>query len=287
MRRLAAATLAALAALALAGCGDATDGPGPAGAPAVAEDPGADHVHGLGINPRDGALFVATHTGLFRSAPGETTSERVGDLLQDTMGFTVTGPDEFLGSGHPDGRTDLPPLLGLIRSTDAGETWTPVSLLGKADFHVLRSAGKRIYGADATSGRLLVSDDGGTTWQERRPPGPLLDLVVDPRDPDHVVGATEDGLHESADAGRTWRAATRERTGYLAWPRPGALAIARPDGRIASAASARGPWRDEGSLQGPPGAFLGTPDALYAALHDGTIQVSEDGGRTWTTRATP
>ena len=62
------------------------------------------------------------------------------------MGFTVTGPDRFLGSGHPDGREGLPPFLGLIRSTDAGRTWERVSLLGKRDFHVLEAAGERIYG---------------------------------------------------------------------------------------------------------------------------------------------
>jgi hypothetical protein len=54
---------------------------------AVAEDPGVVHVHGLGINPRDGALFAATHTGLF--AIGDATASRVTERLQDTMGFTV------------------------------------------------------------------------------------------------------------------------------------------------------------------------------------------------------
>ena len=45
----------------------------------------------------------------------------MGDDKQDTMGFTVIGSDRFLGSGH---RTEeqydegLPPLLGLIKSTD-------------------------------------------------------------------------------------------------------------------------------------------------------------------------
>ena len=29
-----------------------------------AADPGPVHVHGLGVNPADGALFIATHTGL-------------------------------------------------------------------------------------------------------------------------------------------------------------------------------------------------------------------------------
>ena len=38
------------------------------------------------------------------------------------MGFTVVGPDTFLGSGHPDIRATDPPLLGLIESNDAAQT---------------------------------------------------------------------------------------------------------------------------------------------------------------------
>jgi hypothetical protein len=35
-----------------------------------AADPGPVHVHGLGVNPADGALFIATHTGLYRVDAG-------------------------------------------------------------------------------------------------------------------------------------------------------------------------------------------------------------------------
>src|SRR5688500_18179983 len=148
-----------------------------------ATDPGPIHVHGLGINPADGALFVATHTGLFRVAPDSRRAVRVGDRFQDTMGFSVAGPDRFLGSGHPDARDRLPPLLGLVESTDAGATWEPISLLGEADFHVLRSAGARIYGYDASNDRLLASADEGQSWLELDKPGPIVDLVPGPTDP--------------------------------------------------------------------------------------------------------
>src|SRR5688500_13377313 len=112
------------AGLLVVGCGGDPDDSGQApspGAPRV-EDPGPIHVHGLGINPEDGALFVATHTGLFRAGEGERRATRVADRFQDTMGFTVVGPDRFLGSGHPDGREGLPPFPGLIESRDAGAT---------------------------------------------------------------------------------------------------------------------------------------------------------------------
>lgn len=172
--------------VALTGCGGEEDSTATRTSESFeAGDPGPVHVHGLGINSSDGALFVATHTGLFRAGPDEKTPTRVGGNYQDTMGFTIVGPDRFLGSGHPDLRTDQPPYLGLFESDDAGGSWTPVSLYGDADFHVLRTAGRRVvgYGSDFKSRRqqLLVPDDGGKTWSQRRPPMILLDLIVSPR----------------------------------------------------------------------------------------------------------
>lgn len=49
-------------------------------------------MHGLGVNPTDGALFIATHTGMYRAERGERKAERVGERYQDTMGFTSASP---------------------------------------------------------------------------------------------------------------------------------------------------------------------------------------------------
>ncbi|HEX6578697.1 MAG TPA: hypothetical protein VF082_10045, partial [Jiangellaceae bacterium] len=172
---------------------------------AGSDDPGVAHVHGLGVNPADGSIFVATHYGTFRLGGDDEPAERVGDSFQDTMGFTVAGPDHFLGSGHPDvagTREGLPGLLGLIESTDAGATWEPVSLLGEVDFHGLAYAHDQVYGWDSTSSRFLVSAD-QITWDERS----TLDLfgfAVDPEDANHFIGTGPDGLVETTDGGRTW-----------------------------------------------------------------------------------
>jgi hypothetical protein len=96
------------------------------------------------------------------------------------MGFTVVAADRFLGSGHPDLRDGLPPRLGLIQSRDAGRSWTPISLLGKADFHVLRARGMQVVAYDASRGRVLVSSDRGKHWRAHRFDGPLVDLVIAP-----------------------------------------------------------------------------------------------------------
>ena len=245
---------------------------------------GPVHVHGLGINPKDGALFIATHTGMWRVAKGERRASRVTDRTQDTMGFTVVGPDRFLGSGHPDVRENLPPLLGLIESRDAGKSWHPISLLGEADFHVLRSRGKRVYGFDSSNGRLLFSRDRGRTWTERQTPGPLLDLAVDPIDLSHLVATGEHGLVQSRDDGRSWRL-LGDKVGLLAWPDASRLYLIDQAGIVSVSRTGGRKWLAVGSIGGQPAALLATRGDLYVALHDGSIKRSGDGGRTWTIRS--
>ena len=253
-------------------------------------DPGPIHVHGLGVNPRDQALFIAAHTGLFRAAAGETRARRVANRYQDTMGFTVTGPDQFLGSGHSDGREGLPPFLGLIRSTDAGRSWQPVSLLGERDFHVLEAAGPRIYGYgsdfETREAGLLVSNDGGRSWAERAVPEPLMSLAIDPRDPDRVVVASEGGTWSSTDAGGGWRPLGVD-AGLLAWTGSGDLFLVRIDGAVFVSGDAGRTSEERGSIGGLPAALEADGRDLYVALQDGRIKQSADGGRTWRVRSRP
>lgn len=252
---------------------------------------GPVHVHGLGVNPADGSLFIATHTGLFRSREDERQATRVGDGYQDTMGFTIVGPDRFLGSGHPDLRQDLPPLLGLIESTDAGATWQPISLLGKADFHVLRFAGERLYGYDATNDRLLASSDKGRTWRSLARPGPILDLAVDPNDRSHLIASAESefglALFESTTGGDDW-AVKSSVAGVLAWPAPDRLYTITGDGEVFRSPDSGRSLDRRGRIDGLPAALLAqNTDDLYVALHDGTIKRSTDGGMTWALRSAP
>jgi len=262
-----------------------------AGRRTSAADAGPVHVHGLGIDPADRALFIATHTGLFRVGERDSKAVRVGDSYQDTMGFTVVGENRFLGSGHPDLRTDLPPLLGLLESTDGGRNWDSISLLGDADFHVLRSAGNRVYGYDASNDRLLVSGDAGRTWEGVERPAPLVDLDADPTDSQHVVAAgasdLSQGLYESRDGGRSW-VSIGDQVGLLAWPAPELLFLVDGGGDVYQSSNSGGRFERRGSIGGQPAAFLGQgADELFVALHDGTIKRSTDGGATWTVRSTP
>jgi hypothetical protein len=249
--------------------------------------PGLTHVHGLGVNPKDGSLYIATHTGLFRAAKGETKASRFGNSEQDVMGFSVLGPDRFLGSGHPAPLQGGPSNLGLIRSDDAGRSWDSVSLLGESDFHVLRSKGQMVYGFDASNARFMVSNDGGRGWEERDTPGPMLDLAIHPADPSRVIASTEQGLVTSPDAGRSWRTLRDGPLALLTWPQPDELYLVDGSGRVALSGGQGRSWKPVGSVGGQPAAFASDEGDLYVALHDGPVKRSADGGRTWSTRATP
>lgn len=278
-------------ALFLTGCGGSDEEAAPeqfTGVPIEQQDPGPVHVHGLGYDSQRKTLYLATHTGMFELPDGASKAMRIGDSHQDTMGFTLASPDLFLGSGHPDARDGLPPHLGLIKSTDRGRTWSPVSLLGEADFHVLRARGATIYGFDSSKERLLASTDSGRTWAARPSPEVLLDLAVDPSDPEHLLASGGTVLYRSQNGGRIWRAIASGVSGHLAWPSTKRLFVATLDGAFLSGESATGPWRPRGGLGSPAAALLAVDEqTLFAALHDGTIKESGDGGLTWKVRATP
>lgn len=244
------------------------------------------HLHGIGLNPRDGRLYVATHSGVLtiRSDGGV---ERVADRFQDTMGFTVLGPDLFLASGHPDLREDAPRSLGLIRSDDAAETWEPVSLSGEADLHGLVAAHGRVYAADATASQLLVSFDDGRSW-ERRGVIELAALAVDPRDPEVLVGADHEGSPQrSEDGGRTWQRLDGPRISTLAWDEQIGLLSASPGGEVFASGDGGTSWERRGELDGS-GPVLTVLDGIAWAATDGARFVrSDDGGRTWAATTGP
>lgn len=277
---LAVAAVVAVVWFANRGGGD--DAPDSGGAPS-----GLVHVHGLGIDPGEGTLYVASHFGVFR-VPEDGAAERVGPV-QDFMGFTVVGPENFLASGHPgvEGqREGQPANLGLIESTDGAATWQDVSLSGEADFHALEYAHDQVYGWASTSGELMVSAD-KTNW-ETRSTLELFDFSVDPEDPDRVVATTPEGVQTSADGGRTWEPVDgAPELVFLAWDRDSGLWGVDPGGTVYHTSAPDLDWEQGGSLPGPPQALLAEGTTLYAAAMEGDvtgIYMSTDGGTTWQLR---
>src|SRR5215207_2497296 len=221
--------VALLLALVAAGCSRA----GPPSSVPVDTDPGLVHVHGLGINPGDGALHAATHTGLFIVRDGDAS--RVADRHQDTMGFKVVGPDHFTASGR------------FMVSSDR-RRWQSRSTTSLVDFAVSPRDGQVIV---ATTERgLMRSGDGGRQW---RPAGGPAIALLDWDRPEALWGVAGDGrLWVSADAGRTW-----QRRGELGGPpeaflaQAGTLYAAVYEQGIRSSSDEGASWRTLYSPRGP------------------------------------
>jgi uncharacterized protein (DUF305 family) len=138
----------------------AVSGDASASSSGVALSAPLDHVHAT--VPVDGGLLVGTHTGVVRVDVVSGVVTPVGASRDDFMG--LAGSSELLvASGHPGEGSTLPDPVGLLRSTDAAETWSTVSLTGQIDFHALAVDGDRIAGS-ATTGDVLYSEDAGATW---------------------------------------------------------------------------------------------------------------------------
>ena len=119
------------------------------------------HIHG--IKAVGTTILMGTHEGLFEFV-AQNNMQPIGKDPFDIMGLDASGATLF-ASGHPSAISKLPNPLGLLRSSDGGKTWKPVSLLGKVDFHLLEVSGSQIYGGNATDGTLMYSKNLGKSWK--------------------------------------------------------------------------------------------------------------------------
>ena len=237
-----------------------------------------EHIHGIGVDAENRAIYAGTHYGLFRIEDG--TAVRVADRVQDFMGFTVAGPDHFLASGHPGEGQGGHSSVGLIESTDAGKTWQELSLGGEADFHALEYRHGRVYGLNAMSGQLLVSED-KESWQELSSE-PMVDFAVSPDDANVLIATAQQGLVQSTDGGRTFEpVSTAPVMVFVGWAEDGTLAGVTPDGVLYTADAPDGDWTERGKVGGQPEALTAhSAEAIYVAT-GGAVLVSTDGGATF------
>lgn len=235
------------------------------------------HVHDLIID--EGTLLVATHRGLLRLDDG--AYRRVGDEVHDLMAMTRDVGGDIVASGHPDLRLEqyrvdgAPSFLGLARSSDEGESWEIVGLLGEADFHaiILTEAG------------LLAGDSTGTIWRfdsdgDGQPVGSIPfdinDLAVSPGDAAAVVATSYDGdVAVSDDAGQTWEIeGGAPPIVEIEWTDEGVLG-ASADGELWAASSPSDPFEQIGAAPGEVDTLLVNGDGVWAATHDGQIYRQE------------
>jgi photosystem II stability/assembly factor-like uncharacterized protein len=251
-------------------------------------------ITGLAVNPKDQSILLATNEGLYEiSADGHSLKTvaaqahaggHVGPYGKRVSSLGFLNPGELLGSGHPNGTAgSLPPFLGVIKSSDGGHTWTAIARVGYSDLHVLVISGSTVYGFDTLLGGVVASYNDGQSFEERTsPPGEYVhDLAIDPNANHHLLASTLTGIFSSADGGNSWQQISHGAAPYLAWNQHGLFRV-DADRSVLSSSDGGVRWTRVGELPRTPGKLVETADGtLYAALTEGSIVTSSDGGRSW------
>jgi photosystem II stability/assembly factor-like uncharacterized protein len=92
---------------------------------------------------------------------------------------------------------------GLLISKNDGKTWSGGPIMGKVDLISVEAKGDMVV--TATRMHVLVSADGGTTWQQADP-APYITSIrgVSIGPGGEILVASREGAFRSADAGATW-----------------------------------------------------------------------------------
>lgn len=250
-----------------------------AGIETSAENP-FGHVHGLSFVESSQQLLLASHEGLF-----DVTDESIEKLSPtlDLMGFAEASDDLYYASGHPGPGSELPNPLGLVKSTDGGQTWEELSRQGESDFHAMTVSSEGIIGFDGT---LRLTGD-GEEWTEVEAsfqPANLSAYVDSPT----VLATTEGGIQRSTDGGLTWELSTDSPVLLLTtFADETTVAGVSPDGVIYISQDAGQTWEEAGGTTAAPSAMAASKEGesdlrIWVSTEQG-IEYSEDGGASFTT----
>ena len=169
-------------------------------------------IHGMSYTP-EGELYVATHYGL-RIYDGKWSNPDIP--VNDYMGYSGT-EDGFYSSGHPGAGSNLINPLGLVRSTDYGETVQTIDFSGQSDFHIMGASYSNtdvvyVYNAIPNPKMqvgMYYTLDGGATWQSVEASGIFAQpygLAVHPTEENIVAVATGGGgAYLSTDYGENFQ----------------------------------------------------------------------------------
>jgi photosystem II stability/assembly factor-like uncharacterized protein len=286
----------------------------------------------VAVDPHDPRrIFVGTFDrGIYRSRDGGEVWESAGSGMADArvLSIAISPCDRVNGRSVVYAGTE-PSML--FRSEDDGDTWQPSPALTELPSvptwsfpprpytHHLRWIGLHptdpaILYAGIELGGVMVTRDGGATWEDRKP-GSQHDahaIATHPAAPDRVYEAAGGGVAFSADTGATWRPMDEGMDRHYAWGL--AIDAVNPDLWYVSASFGartahrnngdaqailyrkRGdaPWEalggEDSELERPlssmPYALIaprGRPQTLIAGLQNGDLLLTEDAGETWRT----
>lgn len=235
--------------------------------------------HSLVVDPTSpGRIFVGGHQAVSVSE-NDGRSWRPVDSLDDAdaMGWSFVDGAVYV-SGHP----------GINRSDDGALTFRRTNDgLPDTDIHAFGATGSTLYAAGPNVG-VLASTDGGTTWERRTTDAgqAFFGRIIAGPGENHLVAAdARTGAVQSTDGGRSWRPLGGP-AGAVWVSRSGPVLYVSTQEGVARTSDGGGSWE---AVTVPNGASLveadpAEPTVLYAGTHAGdsvTVQVSRDGGNTW------
>lgn len=246
--------------------------------------PVIEHIHGVVSDPRGAGYLVATHGGIFTLTPEGALGGPIGGHDFDAMGFTVHD-DILFASGHPGTQTPPElgtPNLGIIRSDDFGESWSPIALTGTTDFHTLTAAPDgTLYGIASDGVDVLISANEGKTWST----GATLSAADLAATDAGIYAATEEGLLLSTDNASTFAPVPGAPLLYmLEADQDGTLAGVGTDGALWSQGE-DAEWTRLEALEGAAQAFTALGDDRFILVDDRGIVEIEPGETTVLTPA--
>ncbi|HFK1763654.1 VPS10, VPS10 domain protein [Bacillus wiedmannii] len=170
-----------------------------------------EHIHGIGYAGNMPGVSIATHSGIKVYQNGkwlETKTE-----LHDYMGFQAT-KNGFFASGHPAPGANLKNPLGLMKSSDGGNTLEKLAFYGESDFHNLAVGynTEAIYLYNERPNSKLqqgfyFSTNNGQDWKNSKLKGlssTIHSFSVHPDQASVVAVSAKNGVYLSTDYGNTF-----------------------------------------------------------------------------------
>jgi len=173
--------------------------------------PVAGRCSGIFISPSDPNHLVLCSGGgglwetLDQGKTWRPLTDQQPTLSMGAIGGAPSSPNiVYAGTGEGDNASQLG--VGLLRSSDGGQTWdlVPTNALAGTGIHDLAvDPANPLHVWVGTTEQLLESTDGGANWRAVQS-AQTWDISINPKEPREIFAATVSGLVISTNGGATW-----------------------------------------------------------------------------------